>query len=110
MTHPAELRLQAKKEGEVQTGPVLPLGEVNLRGAMLVDADLRRSDLRGADLQEADLRGADLYLSDLRGADLRGAQLAGANLGAAVFDRETRWPVAPDLLEEAGAIAVEELQ
>lgn len=110
MVHPAELRCKGKVKDELQAGTVLPLGEVNLQGAMLVDADLGQFDLRGANLKEADLRGADLHLSDLRGADLRGAVLTGANLKAAIFDGETRWPASLHPKQKKSAIAVEELQ
>jgi len=63
----------------------------NLRGANLIDANLRGADLRGADLRGADLRGADLRGADLRGADLRGANLRGADLrGADLRDADLR--------------------
>jgi hypothetical protein len=110
MVHPAELRCKEKVKDEVGAGLVLPLGEVNLQGAMLVDADLRQFDLRGANLKEADLRGADLHLADLRGADLRGALLTGANLKTAVYDGETRWPASLHPKQKKSAIAVEDLQ
>jgi hypothetical protein len=51
---------------------------INLRGADLRWADLRRANLCGADLRRADLRGADLCGANLRGADLCGANLCGA--------------------------------
>ena len=47
----------------------------NLRGAVLVEADLAGADLTGADLTDADLSRA-----DLRGAKLVGANLTRANL------------------------------
>jgi uncharacterized protein YjbI with pentapeptide repeats len=52
----------------------------NLRGANLVDANLRGANLRGADLVDANLRGANLVDANLRGANLRGADLRDANL------------------------------
>ena len=57
----------------------------SLRGANLMDLDLRCADLRRADLRDADLRVstlecADLYAADLLGADLRGTNLCGTNL------------------------------
>ena len=64
------------------------LNGADLRGANLNDANLRGADLRGADLDGANLRGADLhdaslYRADLRGADLNGADLRVANLNDA---------------------------
>ena len=56
------------------------LNGANLRRAYLRGANLRRADLRGADLREAYLRVADLYGADLREAYLRGADLNGAHL------------------------------
>ena len=61
------------------------LCEADLRSADLREADLRSADLRGADLREADLRGADLRRADLRGADLRGADLTCAILRGAIL-------------------------
>jgi hypothetical protein len=62
----------------------------DLRGALLVGADLRRRDLRAADLRGAvlvgaDLRGADLTGADLTGADLRGARVDPGQLLRALF-------------------------
>ncbi|MGO9502442.1 MAG: pentapeptide repeat-containing protein [Streptosporangiaceae bacterium] len=62
----------------------------DLRGAALIEADLRGADLhaaslRGARLIGADLRGADLSLADLTGADLRGTDVRGADLSEAIF-------------------------
>jgi hypothetical protein len=81
---------------------VLLLEETDLRGALLIGANLQRVHLRAACLQGAELTEADLRLAVLVGADLRGAQLQGADLrGAvldnavlteAVYDRRTRWP------------------
>ncbi len=79
---------------------------LNLRGAYLVEADLRNADFSGvalngsncsyanfqlANLRGADLRGtnfqfADLQQVDLRGADLRGADLRDANTTGSIFD------------------------
>jgi uncharacterized protein YjbI with pentapeptide repeats len=50
----------------------------DLKGALLVEADLRGANLRGADL-----RGADLFLANLTGANLEFANLEGAYLGHA---------------------------
>jgi hypothetical protein len=55
----------------------------NLRGADLIGADLRGANLRGANLIDADLRGANLIDANLRGADLRGANLIDADLRGA---------------------------
>jgi uncharacterized protein YjbI with pentapeptide repeats len=65
-------------------------GRRELRGAMLVGADVRGRDLRGANLRGAvlvgaDLRGADLGLADLTGSDLRGALVDGPGLRDALF-------------------------
>jgi hypothetical protein len=62
----------------------------DLRGAVLVGADLRGADLRGASLRGAvlvgaDLRGARLERADLTGADLRGAHVDPQGLSNALF-------------------------
>ena len=62
----------------------------DLRGAVLVGADLRGADLRGASLRGAvlvgaDLRGARLERADLTGADLRGARVDAPGLRDALF-------------------------
>ena len=59
------------------------LGEADLSGAYLREADLGEADLSGANLRWADLSGANLGEADLRWADLREADLSGANLGEA---------------------------
>lgn len=56
------------------------LNKADLRGAVLVRANLTYTDLRGADLREADLRGAYLRNSDLRSSQLAKADLSGASL------------------------------
>jgi uncharacterized protein YjbI with pentapeptide repeats len=57
------------------------LSTADLRGVLLVDADLTDADLAGADL-----RGADLSHADLSNADLTGAKLSGAKLSGAILD------------------------
>ena len=57
-----------------------PNVRLDLSGADLRDANLRRADLHRAYLNGADLRSADLYRADLTGADLSGADLRGADL------------------------------
>ena len=62
----------------------------DLRGAVLVGADLRGADLRAANLRGAvlvgaDLRGTRLDRADLTGADLRGARVDGPGLRNAFF-------------------------
>ena len=62
----------------------------NLKGVILISADLSGANLIGADLRCADLRLAHLNIAnlintDLRGADLSGAQLNGTNLEGADF-------------------------
>jgi hypothetical protein len=56
--------------------------EVDLEGAVLADAILRKAVLVRADLRKA----------SLQGADLRQACLTGAKLTDAVYDDRTRWP------------------
>jgi hypothetical protein len=72
-----------------------PLGDINLAGAILTQADLSQANLAQADLRQAQLTGArlskaaltgtllagaDLRGADLQEADLRQADLSGANL------------------------------
>ena len=57
--------------------------EVPLRGATLINADLRGATLVGVSLARADLRGADLTGVDASGASLEGADLFGAHLAGA---------------------------
>jgi uncharacterized protein YjbI with pentapeptide repeats len=84
-----------------------PLGDINLSGAILTQADLREADLTQANLRQAnlvgarlskatlagvilagaDLRGADLQGADLDGADLTGAHLQGADLSGVDLTR-----------------------
>jgi Pentapeptide repeats (8 copies) len=52
----------------------------NLKGAYLVDADLKYANLKGAYLVDADLRYANLRGAYLVGANLEYAYLVGANL------------------------------
>jgi hypothetical protein len=74
-----EILVKHKKWINNETG-----GErVNLYGADLIGALLRRADLSGANLWGADLSAADLRGANLSGANLRGANLMGANLSAA---------------------------
>jgi uncharacterized protein YjbI with pentapeptide repeats len=56
---------------------------VNLRGALLQQANLFRAQLQTADLQHAYLRAADLRRAQLQEADLQHAHLQGANLDRA---------------------------
>ena len=61
---------------------------VDLRGALLIAADLREADLRYADLIGADFRD-----TDIRGADLTGALfLTQDQVNAAKGDAGTRLP------------------
>jgi hypothetical protein len=80
----------------------------DLRGAVLVGADLRGADLRAANLRGAvlvgaDLRGARLERADLTGADLRGARIDGPGLRDALF--VTQAQRAAVLTHEAGSAA-----
>ncbi len=52
----------------------------NLRGANLSGLNLRRAVLSEADLSGSNLSGADLFRADLSEANLKGANLKGANL------------------------------
>jgi uncharacterized protein YjbI with pentapeptide repeats len=52
----------------------------NLRGVILIDADLAYADLSGANLFNAILRAANLRRASLSGAILEGADLTGADL------------------------------
>jgi len=68
-----------------------PKQEINfynadLRGADLLDANLRGADLRNADLKQAILLDANLRGADLRGADLYHANLINANIKGANFN------------------------
>lgn len=54
--------------------------KANLRGAYLIDADLRGVDLRYADLENAILDYANLYAANLTGANLTNANLIFASL------------------------------
>lgn len=96
----------------VLNGTEFRLADLHLASLLesdLVGAHLEHANLRGADLRGADLRGADLTNADLEGADLREANLAGANLRStrmrdaclwgtvftdALYDQDTRWPLA----------------
>jgi uncharacterized protein YjbI with pentapeptide repeats len=58
-----------------------------LRGARLAGAGFTRANLHNVDLRGADLAGADLTCANLKGTDLRGTDLAGAVLRRSwVFD------------------------
>ena len=56
------------------------LGKVNLTGAHLEGASLRKAQLQGASLLEAELQGVNLIQAQLQGATLAKAQLQGATL------------------------------
>ncbi|MGI9437176.1 MAG: pentapeptide repeat-containing protein [Geminicoccaceae bacterium] len=66
--------------------PVSPGGQgshlslIDLRNALLVDADFSGAWMRGADLRGADLRGVNFSRTRLHNADLRGARLAGRTI------------------------------
>lgn len=64
---------------------VLQLPEVDLRGAVLREANLTRAFLSGADLTGAVLNLAALCEADLTKATLRGASLIGADLYGAIL-------------------------
>jgi len=107
--------------------------ETDLRGQVLVSADLSGADLAGADLSDAklhfaklvgtrlahatlrraNLAGADLTDADFTGADLRGASLRDVKLRGAVLegvhhDDLTVWPVGFTPPPSVGAYKVEE--
>ncbi len=85
------------------------LTRLDLAGALLKGADLRRArfqlaDLAGADLREANLQGAffggaDLADCDLRGADLRGVSFAGTYMKNVKIDsdKDERKPFGDDI-------------
>jgi len=60
--------------------------EADLRHATLTEADLRHTDLRMARLETARLRAADLRDADLSRARLKGADLDDSRVTGAVFD------------------------
>ena len=70
----------------------------NAARAFLARADLRRADLSGADLRQADLRGARFDGAELFGSNLQGADLSFATgltreqLASARLDTTTRLP------------------
>ena len=70
-------------ESEGKEGKQANLRKVNLQGAHLRHADLRKARLRHANLQGADLRHAALRKATLRHANLQGADLRHANLQGA---------------------------
>ena len=57
--------------------------EANLRGINLKEASLIEANLRGVNLRGANLRGADLARANLGNANLRGAELSNTNLKGA---------------------------
>lgn len=63
------------------------LSSANLKRANLSQADLERADLSNADLERAHLSKADLRLANLKHADLFGADLSDANLSDANLGR-----------------------
>ena len=65
----------------------------NLYYANLPDANLTGADLRYANLTGAELNGAELNGAELNGADLRGADLRGANLRGAVGLPNVLWVI-----------------
>jgi uncharacterized protein YjbI with pentapeptide repeats len=62
---------------------LIDLSGANLNGANLIEANLSRTNLGGANLTGANLCGADLSRAHLMGAYLMDANLSGANLGVA---------------------------
>ncbi len=58
----------------------IPLKDIDLKGVILIDADLRGANLHGANLIRADLTVANLSGTNLCWVDLSGASLVGANL------------------------------
>jgi len=70
----------------------------DLRRANLTDANLAWTDLAGANLTGADLRRADLTDAKLTWTDLAGANLAGANLTGADLDYSVLFLGCPSLL------------
>ncbi len=61
---------------------------INLKGADLGAANLRRFQIEGLDLSDCNLRQADLRGLDLRTCGLEGACLTGARIEGTYFPRE----------------------
>ena len=60
--------------------PTAGLEKIELQGANMPQADLRRATLSGAKLMATNLKGAFLIQADLKRANLKGTNLQGANL------------------------------
>jgi hypothetical protein len=75
------------KAADAGAQPGTSADELDLSGAYLSRADLRRTHLRGALLIEADLTDANLYGAELADADLYRADLTRADVSIASFDR-----------------------
>ncbi len=74
----------------------IELSGVNLREAILIEADLSHANLGEADLRKANLSHANLSNADLRKANLSTAILNDTDLRGAVYDDTTKWPAAID--------------
>ena len=61
------------------------LADIDLSGAHLFEASLRRARLDHADLRDTELIGVALHAATLRGADLSGADLFNADLRGATI-------------------------
>ena len=77
-----DLRKEFQEVGLLENNFWIPLRNVNLSGARLVNTSLKQ-----AMLIDADLRGTRLCVADLTGSHLDGAKLQGADLTAAILDR-----------------------
>ena len=73
----------AQRVNPEQQGNAASCQECDLRGASLVEANLKGADLSGANLWQANLKGASLASANLTEADLEDALLEGANLSGA---------------------------
>ena len=77
---------------------------MNLHGAILRGANLRRANMLGLLVTSRSGRQEVRYV-DLTRADLTGADLTGASLPGVLYDRHTRWPSGFDPLRR-GAVRV----
>jgi uncharacterized protein YjbI with pentapeptide repeats len=77
-------RAKFDTESKIASMPMsVSLRKRDLRGAVLIGANLRSADFAGVDLRDARLERADLRSVDFTGADLRDARLESADLRGA---------------------------
>ena len=97
-------RVPAVVYGMGQEPVTVSVDKTDLRGALMIGADLQESDLSGADLRGLDLGGISLRGADLSNAKLNGANLRGVNLTEAKLDgadlSSAKWVFAPAICVE----------